>query len=87
VVRKNRASLRAVSGVIGRRPRTILPMLVIGMPSDTANFLILMPRGLRTSSRKISPECTGAIFLGLRPRLVVIGDFNVIGVTVFLFAS
>src|SRR5574338_833978 len=54
-------------------------------PSRTANADCEMPRGLRNSSRSISPGDVGGRVLGRRrctspgTRLVVIGDFDVVG--------
>ncbi len=57
---KRRASRRAVSAVIPRRPRMISEIRLTGTSSRLARALAERSRGHRTSSSRIFPGCTGS---------------------------
>lgn len=52
---KNKASLRAVSAVIARRPAIISPMQRRGAPMDLASRYCVISEGLKKSFKRLSP--------------------------------
>src|SRR2546428_13261184 len=62
-----------------RRPFTIWLTRVTGTRRSRPRRLMLIPRGLSRSSRRISPGCTGGSrrpFLGMVPPSVVVHDLD-----------
>ena len=85
-----RAKRSAESGVTDRLPRTISFRRGNDTPRRIAKADCDTPRGLRNSSRSISPGWVGGWCVGSRRatngfflrRLVVVGDFDLVGIPV-----
>src|SRR6188474_3205862 len=69
----------AVSAVTARFPSTISLMRRGGTPIARARAFWLSPRGLRKSSRRISPGCGFGIRPGFGRLRVVVDDFDICG--------
>ena len=82
-------SLKAVSAVMDLFPFTISLILLGGTERSRESWLMLMPKGSRKSSRRISPGFIGSrfFFCTHRGTSVIVCNFNMVRIAVIPFET